>query len=73
MVKKKKFKTLGTERFQNIHKKYYYYYYYYYYCCYYYYYYSKVQEVTAVIREKGINDMECIDMEEWKRKRKLKH
>jgi hypothetical protein len=30
-----------------------------------------MQEVTTRIREKGINKMEWIDREEWKRKRKL--
>ena len=33
---------------------------------------SWMQEVTTRMREKEINSMECIDREEWKRKRKLK-
>ena len=31
----------------------------------------KMQEVTTGIKEKGINNMEWIDREEWRRKIKL--
>ena len=33
---------------------------------------SWMQEVTIGIREKGINYLECIDREEWRRKITLK-
>ena len=32
---------------------------------------KEVQEVTKGMREKGINNMECVDREEWRRKIKL--